>query len=498
MEAVFMEHIQQSDQYDNPVVKALKALDTGELCSDEWMHAEGVVLYQGKVYIPDNPQLHHNLVHVHHSTIVTRHPGHWKWKTLELVSWNYWWPGLSRYVAKFITGCNACNWTKTFLTQKVGKLIPNKVPDQCWQVISVDMIRELLDSKGYNATLMVVDHLSKQIHAIPTVTSLDSTRVTWLFLEHVWHHHRLPEEVISNHGPTFISNFSCDLETLLGVKLTPSTSYHLQTNGQMECVNQEIEAYLRVFISHQQDDWANWLPLAEFAYNNKVHVATHWTPFELDASQHLHLGVEPMRTSTVEAADTFARQLDHAQEEAKAALEQAADDMKQYYDWSHQSAPEYKVGDKVWLSLQNYSSDCPMKKLNHKWAGPFTIMKVISPATIKLHLSTWEKNIHPVVSISIICPYIPDEIAECPQPLQPGPIMVDNQEEYEVKEILDSRFRWGKLWYLAKFVGWSHLDNMWLPHMECHDPAAVDEFHLQHPNAPHSSPAPIPTTSHHL
>jgi len=152
----------------------------------------------------------------------------------------------------------------------------------------------------------------------------------------------------------------------------------------------------------------------------------------------------------------------------------------------------------VWLSLQNYSSDHPMKKLDHKWAGPFTIMKVISPAAIKLHLSTWEKNIHPVVSVSIIHPYIPDEIVECLQPLQPSPIMVDDQEEYEVEEILDSRFRWGKLWYLVKFVRWSHLDNMWLPHMEVHAPATVEEFHLQHPDAPHFSPAPTPTTSHHL
>ena len=128
-EAVFMEYIQQSDQYNNPVVKALKALDVGELHSNEWTHAEGVVLYQGRVYILDNPnpQLCHNLVHAHHSAVVARHPGHWK--MLELVSWNYWWPGLSRYVAKFVTGCDACNWTKTFLTQKVGKLIPNKVPD---------------------------------------------------------------------------------------------------------------------------------------------------------------------------------------------------------------------------------------------------------------------------------------------------------------------------------------------------------------------------------
>src|SRR5258705_2436297 len=220
----------------------------GELHSNEWTCTEGIVLYQGKVYILDNPQLHHNLVHAHHSATVARHPG--CWKTLELVSWNYWWPGLSRYISKFIAGCNACNWTKTFPTHKVGKLIPNKVPDRCWQVIPVDMIRELPDSKGYNAILMVVDRLSKRIHAIPTVTSLDSTGVAWLFLEHIWHHHGLLEEVISDCRSAFVSNFSHKLAAPLGVKLTPSTSYHPQTNGQTECVNQEIEAYLWVFMSH--------------------------------------------------------------------------------------------------------------------------------------------------------------------------------------------------------------------------------------------------------
>src|SRR5258707_12683197 len=112
------------------------------------------------------------------------------------------------------------------------------------------MIGELPDSKGYNAVLMVVDCLSKRIHAIPTVTSLDSAGVAQLFLEHIWRHHRLLEEVISDHGSAFVSNFSCKLAALLGVKLTPSTSYHPQTDGQAECMNQEIKAYLRVFVSH--------------------------------------------------------------------------------------------------------------------------------------------------------------------------------------------------------------------------------------------------------
>ncbi len=119
----------------------------------------------------------------------------------------------------------------------------------------------------------------------------------------------------------------------------------------------------------------------------------------------------------------------------------------------HQSAPEYKVGDKVWLNLQNYSTDHPMKKLDDKWAGPFTITKVISPTAVKLQLTAWEKNIHPVMSVSVTHPYISDEIAEGPQPLQPGSADNDEDRAYEVEDILDSKFRWRKLWYLAKFFG---------------------------------------------
>src|SRR5258705_4552823 len=74
-EAVFMERIRQSDQYNDPVVKALKALGVGELHSNEWMCTEEVVLYRGRVYIPDEPQLRHDLVHAHHSAAVTGHPG---------------------------------------------------------------------------------------------------------------------------------------------------------------------------------------------------------------------------------------------------------------------------------------------------------------------------------------------------------------------------------------------------------------------------------------
>src|SRR5260221_7724277 len=155
---------------------------------------------------------------------------------------------------------------------------------------------------------------------------------------------RLPEAVISDRGSTFISNFSRELATLLDIQLTPSTAYHLQTDGQMERVNQEIEAYLQVFVSHCQDDWADWLPLAKFAYNNCVHSATRHTPFELDSGQHPQMGSEPTWSSAVEAADGFAQQMSQMQDEVKAALEHAVDKMTWYYDHQRSPTPIYKVG----------------------------------------------------------------------------------------------------------------------------------------------------------
>src|SRR5258708_1925153 len=181
-------------------------------------------MYRGCMYIPKDPQLHHNIVHAHHDSVMTGHPG-W-WKTLELVSCNYWWLGISHYVASHVAGCDACNCCKSFLMQKVGKLTPNRIPTHCWEVISVDIIRELLESKGYNTILVVVDRLSKCIHAVPTVTTVDSTGVAHLFLEHVWRHHGLLEAVISYRVSASISNFSQELAPLLHIPLTPSTPHH--------------------------------------------------------------------------------------------------------------------------------------------------------------------------------------------------------------------------------------------------------------------------------
>jgi hypothetical protein len=197
------------------------------------------------------------------------------------------------------------------------------------------------------------------------------------------------------------------------------------------------------------------------------------------------MGAEPIRTSPVEAANDFAQRMAQMQEEAKAALEHAADEMARYYDRRRGDAPTYKVGDKVWLNTQNYTTDRPTKKLDHKWIGPFEITKVVSPAAVKLRLTARQKGIHPVVSVSNVRPHSPDTIPERPQDPQPGPEIIDGEEEYEVEKILDSRRRYRRLQYLVKFHGWPNSANEWLPAESMENSAdIVGKFHDEHPQAP--------------
>ncbi len=88
---------------------------------------------------------------------------------------------MGHYITKYVKGCDLCNHTKTFLMAPTEKLMPNHVPDHWWQVISVDLITELPQSHGYNALLVVVDHLSKQTHIILTTSDVTSLGVARLF-----------------------------------------------------------------------------------------------------------------------------------------------------------------------------------------------------------------------------------------------------------------------------------------------------------------------------
>ena len=489
----FMKRIQNCTDRDESVVKAIKELGSSpsHLRSHEWEETENCILFRGRVYVPRDPRLWHDIVKAHHDSPIAGHPG--RWKTVELVTRNYWWPGVARYIANYVRSCDRCNRTKTFPATPVGKLMPNRIPDQRWQIVTTDFITGLPPSRGYNALWVVVDRLSKRMHVIPTTEEVDSLGLARLYRDHVWKHHGLPEEIISDRGPQFASKFTKELNRLLGIHSSLSTAYHPQTDGQTERVNQEIEQYLRLFVNERQDDWYDWIALAEFTYNNRIHAATQHTPFELDSGQHPRLGTEPHRETRLEAVDEFVQRMKRATEEAKSALHKAADDMTRFYDNYRTDAPTYKIGDKVWLDATNIKTTRPTKKLDDKWFGPFSVTKVISRNAYQLKLTASFRRVHPVFHVSNLRPFIPDPIPERRLPPPPKPTVAnDGNEEYEVETILDSRLYRGKLQYLVRWKGYGPEENSWEPESNLTKAkATINKFHRENPNSPRRISAAI-------
>jgi len=163
--------------------------------------------------------------------------------------------------------------------------MPNWIPDHYWQVILVDQIMEPPLSWGYDTIMVVVDHLSKQAHVMPTMSDITATGVAWLFLDHIWKLHGLPEEVISDQGTQFVSNLTQSLSQLLGIQVGASDRPKGLTKRSS---------------SSSDSLWTNARMIAsisEFAYNNLVHASTCSSPFMMATGQNHWLGIELLRES---------------------------------------------------------------------------------------------------------------------------------------------------------------------------------------------------------
>src|SRR6266478_3685184 len=483
-EMPILSNIRKCKQYEEAIAKAIEELKRSpmkRLRDEEWAMEQDLLLFRGKVYVPNSVELRQRIVKLHHDSLVGGHPG--RWKTIELVTRNYWWPGLTKFVMNYVKGCDQCNRTKIFPTAPVGKLMPNPIAEELWKHVAADLIVELPDSGGNDSILVVCCRHSKQAHFIPCTGELNSLGLATLYRDHIWKLHGLPDTIISDRGSQFTSKMMQGLNQLLGIKTKLSTAYHPETDGQTERINQELEQYLRIFVNHRQDDWKDWLSLAKFSYNNRVHSATHQTPFFVNTGQHPRMGFEPIRRSKVEAAEKFAERMKEIHKETASTLRKAADDMKRYADQQQGNAPKFKEGDLVWLDASDIKQNRPARKLSDKQLGPYSITKIINPNAYELKLPR-SFRIHNRFNVSKLRRYYPPAIPN-QKAVPPLPIEVEGEKEYDVEEVIDSRMYRNKLQYLIKWEGYTVENNTWEPPENLKNAKkAVDAYHQRHPNAP--------------
>jgi len=233
--------------------------------------------------------------------------------------------------------------------------------------------------------VVIVDQFTKIIQLKATTTNISSEGIVKIYRDNIWKLYGVPRKILSDRGPQFASRFMKEFTKILGMKRQLSMAYHPQTNGQTERINQEIGTFLWHYMNYQQDNWMDWLAAVEFQYNNKKHVATGRTLFELNFRRHPWKGdlVVQMEIPRVEE---FLIEIQRSWEQTTKMIEEAQKNMKRQFDKKRWNPQGLKVGDNMWLENKNIQLNRPSKKLDNKRYRSFRISKDISLEAFQLEL----------------------------------------------------------------------------------------------------------------
>jgi transposase InsO family protein len=217
----------------------------------------------------------------------------------------------------------------------------------------MDFVTGLPECGGYDAIWVVVDRLSKMRHFVPCQTTIDAQGLAEIFLKEVVRLHGIPKAIISDRGPQFAAVFLKRLYERLGVDRRLSTAFHPQTNGQTERMNASIEQYLPIFTSYKQDDWVQWLTLAEFAANNVTSETTKCSAFfavtGTDPRMTFEEATEGPEDSRAVDADRVQATMDQIHEHLRVEMRRSQDIMEDGANRKRLPAPQMQEGTKVWL-----------------------------------------------------------------------------------------------------------------------------------------------------
>ncbi|KAJ2925505.1 hypothetical protein H1R20_g11592, partial [Candolleomyces eurysporus] len=418
-----------------------------------------MLLYKGRIYVPDDQEIKKEITKTHHDEPTTGHPG--QQATRLLVQRTYFWPGMTRFINQYVKGCPKCQQNKINRRPSKPPLIPIEpsAEPRPFSRISMDLITDLPRTGSYDSIFVIVDQgLSKGVILTPCNKEITAEQVGDLLYEKLLTKYGRPNKIISDWDPRFMAGSFQEALKRMGIKSAPSTAFHPQTDGATERVNQEIQAYLSIFCTYNPENWAERLPMAEFTHNSRTHAQRQKSPFELLIGYNPEAIPTAMGEYAFPTTEQRLKNMEAARSEALAAHELSAASMKERLtrEWT-----PFKKNDRVWLDSRNLKLPYQSKKIAPKREGPFRIKEVLSPVNYRLKLPEhW--RIHDVFHATLLSPFFETE-EHGPAHPPPVPEIIDGQEEFEVDAILKHKNVKGKTFYLLRWKDQPISEDSWQP-----------------------------------
>ncbi|GJU65501.1 putative reverse transcriptase domain-containing protein [Tanacetum coccineum] len=316
-------------------------------------------------------------------------------------------------IAEYVGKCLTCSRVKVECQKPSGLLIQPEIPTWKWERIMMDFVMKLpKTSSGHDIIWVIVDHLTKSAHFIPTRETDSMETLTRLYIKEIVSWHRVPISIISDRDSHFTSRFWQSMQNALGTQLDMSTAYHTKTDGQSERTIQTLKDMLRPCVIDFGKGWERHLPLVEFSYNNSYHASIKAAPFVELYGRKCR---SPVCWAEVRDVQLTGPEIIHETTEKIVQIRQclqAAKDRQRSYANVRRKPLEFQVGHHVMLKVSPRKGVIRFGKqinLNPRYIRPFKILKRVDPVAYKLELPVELSNVHSTFHISNLKKCLSDE-----------------------------------------------------------------------------------------